>query len=217
MTWNVELGKQISMVILVIMVALIIIRSGKLEKINFYFFAGYILISMTDFFFYFYFKLTNSFTERFYSISMTVVFFLYLLYYFKLFSMQILRKIQSILLVGYVLSIAAMSYLDEGLFSHFSFNMLYVSILFLTFSIILFLYQTFNSDKIFEIKNYLPFWVSVGLLIFYIGIIPIFYFRTSVYPDVYFFILFILNLISNIVIAVGLLWSKQDKVKKSGF
>lgn len=217
MTWNVELGKQISMVILVIMMILIAIRAGKIERVNFFFFAGYVLLSVTDFFFYFYAKLMDVLTERFYSVSVTLVFFLYLFYYYKLFYLSSLKKIQSVILISFVISMIVMSYADKGLFEHFSFNMLYVNIILLTFSIILFLYQTFNSDKIFEIKNYLPFWISVSLLIFYIGIIPIFYFRTSVSQDIYFFILFLLNLISNVVIAVGLFWSKQDKIKQVSF
>lgn len=217
MNWNVEIGKQISMVILVIMMILIVIRYRKIEKVNFFFFAGYILLSLNDFFFYYYHKLTSLSTERFYTICITIVFFLYLLYYMKLLSAQVLKKIQFFILVCFVLSILAMSYVDKSLFEHFSFNMLYINILLLTFSILLFLYQTFNSDKIFEIKNYLPFWISVGLLIFYIGIIPIFYFRTSVSQDIYFFILFLLNLISNIIIAIGLFWTKQDKIKQVRF
>ncbi len=214
MTWNVELvelEKQIWMVILVIMMILVAIRSRKIDKVNFFFFAGYILLSVTDFFFYFYAKFTKSFTEKFFSVFITAVFFLYLLYYFKLLYVPVLKKIQIAILACFVLMIIVMLYLDNGLFEHLSFNMFYINILLLTFSIILFLYQTFNSDKIFEIKNYLPFWISVGLLIFYIGIIPIFYFRTSVESDIYFFILFLLNLISCAVIAAGLFWSKQDK------
>jgi len=217
MNWNVEIGKQISMVILVIMMILIVIRYRKIEKVNFFFFAGYILLSLTDFFFYFYHRLTSLFTERFYTVCITIVFFLYLLYYLKLLYLPVLKKIQSGVLICFTLGIAVMFYNDKSLFEHFSFNMLYINILLLTFSIILFLYQTFNSDKIFEIKNYLPFWISVGLLIFYIGIIPIFYFRTSVSQDIYFFILFLLNLISNIIIAVGLFWTKQDKIKQVRF
>lgn len=217
MTWNVELGKQISMVILFIMMILIAIRSRKIDKVNLFFFAGYILLSVTDFFFYFYAKFLDIFTERFYSVSVILVFFLYLFYYYKLFYLSSLKKIQIVILISFIISMIVMSYVDKGLFEHFSFNMLYVNIILLTFSIILFLYQTFNSDKIFEIKNYLPFWISVSLLIFYIGTIPIFYFRTSVSQDIYFFILFLLNLVSNVVIAVGLFWSKQDKVKQVSF
>ncbi|WP_147436426.1 hypothetical protein [Chryseobacterium sp. 7] len=102
---------------------------------------------------------------------------------------------------------------EDDLLHHFSFNMLYVDILLLLFSIILFLYQTFNSDKILGITNYLPFWISVALLIFFIGSIPILFFRTTVSESIYFFILFMLNLISNSILIFGLLGNKQERTR----
>lgn len=215
MIWNVELGRQISMVILVAMLILIVIKAVKIEKVNLYFFAGYILLSLTDLFFFFYSKFTNLFTEKFFSIAITATFFIYLLYYLKLLYIPFLMKIQKVIITVFCLVIFIFLYVEKGLFEHLSFKMFYINILLLTFSIILFLYQTFNSDKILEIKHYLPFWISVSLLIFYIGIIPIFYFRTSVSQEIYFFILFLLNLISNSVIAIGILWSRNDKAKQA--
>lgn len=213
MTWNIELGKQISMIILVVMMILIVIKYRKIEKVNWYFFAGYIILSLNDFFFYFYFRFMKLLTEKFYAFCIMIVFFLYLLYYFKLLYVPVLKKIQLIILVVFGLSIVGMYSIDQEIFQHFSFNMFYVNILLLTFSIILFLYQTFNSDKILEIKNYLPFWISVGSLILYIGIIPIFFLRTKVSAEIHFFILFLLNLFNNGLILLGLLWNKPDKAK----
>lgn len=142
-----------------------------------------------------------------------IVFFLYLLYYYQLLYVPLLKKIQTLILILFVLNIVVMFYTEDDLLHHFSFNMLYADILLLLFSIILFLYQTFNSDKVLEIKNYLPFWISVALLIFFIGSIPIFFFRTTVSETIYFFILFMLNLISNGILILGLLWNKQERTR----
>ncbi|WP_343611410.1 hypothetical protein [Chryseobacterium oranimense] len=212
MNWNIEIGKQISMMISLLVIALMVIRYRKIGKENLFFIAGYILFSLIDIFCYFYFKSTHRSTEMFYVIGfLMVVFCMYLLYYFQLLYWPVLKKLQLFLLILFVGNIAVMFYTEDDLLHHFSFNMLYINILLLLFSIILFLYQTFNSDKILELNNYLPFWISVSLLILFIGSIPILYFRTTVSEHIYFFILFMLNLISNGILILGLIWNKKGQ------
>lgn len=198
----------------VVVMALMIIKSRKIWKENLFFIIGYILLSLIDIFCYFYFKATNRSTEIFFVIGFLIlVFFLYLLYYFRLIYLPLLKKIQLILLAIFIINIGIMFYIEDDLLHHFSFSMLYTDILLLMFSIILFLYQTFNSDKILELNNYLPFWISVSLLILFIGSIPILYFRTTVSEHIYFFILFILNLISNGILILGLVWNQQYRLR----
>lgn len=200
------------MVVSVAVITLMTVKYKKIGRENLFFIVGYILLSLIDIFCYFYFNATNRSTETFYVIGfLMIAFFLYLLYYFQLLYWPVLKKIQCILLILFVVNILVMFYTEDDLLHHFSFTMLYVDILLLMFSIILFLYQTFNSDKILELSNYLPFWISVSLLILFIGSIPILYFRTTVSQSIYFFILFMLNLISNGILMLGLIWNKQEK------
>lgn len=214
MNWNIETGKQISIIISIIVMVLMIIKYRKTGKENLFFIIGYLLFSLIDIFCYFYYRFTSMPTDIFYVIGfLMIVFFLYLLYYYQLLYVPLLKKIQTVILILFVLNIGFMFYMEDDLLHHFSFNMLYVDILLLLFSIILFLYQTFNSDKILRINNYLPFWISVALLIFFIGSIPILFFRTTVSESIYFFILFMLNLISNSILIFGLLGNKQEKTQ----
>lgn len=214
MNWNIETGKQISMILSIIVMLLMVIKYRKTGKENLFFIIGYLLFSLIDIFCYFYFDLTRLPTDIFYVIGfLMIVFFLYLFYYYQLLYVPVLKKIQTVILALFVLNIAVMFYTEDDLLHHFSFNMLYVDILLLLFSIILFLYQTFNSDKILGISNYPPFWISVALLIFFIGSIPILFFRTTVSETIYFFILFMLNLISNGILILGLIWNKQEKIR----
>jgi len=214
MNWNIETGKQISMVISIIVMILMVTKYRKTGKENLFFIIGYLLFSLIDIFCYFYYDLTKLPTDIFYVIGfLMIIFFLYLFYYYQLLYVPLLKKIQAINLALFVLNIAVMFYTEDDLLHHFSFNMLYVDILLLLFSIILFLYQTFNSDKILGIKSYLPFWISVALLIFFIGSIPILFFRTTVSETIYFFILFMLNLISNGILILGLIWNKQERIR----
>ena len=214
MNWNIETGKQISMILSIIVMLLMVIKYRKTGKENLFFIIGYLLFSLIDIFCYFYFDLTRLPTDIFYVIGfLMIVFFLYLFYYYQLLYVPLLKKIQTIILALFVLNIAVMFYTEDDLLHHFSFNMLYVDILLLLFSIILFLYQTFNSDKILGINNYLPFWISVALLIFFIGSIPILFFRNTVSESIYFFILFMLNLISNGILILGLMGNRQEKIR----
>ncbi|WP_213277623.1 hypothetical protein [Chryseobacterium indologenes] len=214
MNWNIETGKQISMILSIIVMLLMVIKYRKTGKENLFFIIGYLLFSLIDIFCYFYFDLTRLPTDIFYVIGfLMIVFFLYLFYYYQLLYVPVLKKIQTVILALFVLNIAVMFYTEDDLLHHFSFNMLYVDILLLLFSIILFLYQTFNSDKILGISNYLPFWISVALLIFFIGSIPILFFRNTVSESIYFFILFMLNLISNGILILGLMGNKQEKIR----
>ena len=193
---------------------LMVTKYRKTGKENLFFIIGYLLFSLIDIFCYFYYDLTKLPTDIFYVIGfLMIIFFLYLFYYYQLLYVPLLKKIQAINLALFVLNIAVMFYTEDDLLHHFSFNMLYVDILLLLFSIILFLYQTFNSDKILGIKSYLPFWISVALLIFFIGSIPILFFRTTVSETIYFFILFMLNLISNGILILGLIWNKQERIR----
>ncbi|KXH83248.1 hypothetical protein [Chryseobacterium kwangjuense] len=211
MNWNIEIGKQITMVISVVVMILMAIKIRKIGKENLFFIIGYSFVNLNDIFCYFYFQSTGRSTDPFFVIGLLMIgFFLYLLYFFRLMYLPLLKKMQFIILILFVINIGVMFYLEDDLLHYFSFNMLYVDILLLLFSIILFLYQTFNSDKILDLNNYLPFWISVALLILFIGSIPVLYFRNTVSQNIYFFILFMLNLMSNGVLIFGLVRNKQD-------
>ncbi|MBB4807125.1 hypothetical protein HNP38_002429 [Chryseobacterium defluvii] len=210
MNWNIETGKQISMMISILVMVLMIIRYRKIGKEYLFFIIGYILFSCMDILSYFYLKVTGPPTDKFYVIILFIVFLLYLLYYFRLLYLPQLKKIQLVLLAFLFINTFVRLFVENDMLKILSFNMLYVNILLLLFSIILFLYQTFNSDKILELKSYLPFWISVALLIFFIGFIPILFFRNTVSENIYFIILFMLNLISNGILILGLLWNKQE-------
>ena len=212
--WSIETSKILCMLISILTMILILSRTKKIKDENLLFIIGYTLFSLIDIFCYFYYDYTELPTDIFYTVGfLTVVFLLYLCYYFRLIYLKNLRKIQLCIILLFLLNILVQIIINENAFMNFSFNWLYINILLLLFSIILFLYQTFNSNKILYIKHYLPFWISVALLIFFIGSIPIFYFRHIVSETLYFIILLSLNISSNLIIIRGVLWHKQNYLK----
>ena len=199
------------MSITVLVVLLLLFKSQKIKQENILFIIGYSLFSFIDIFCFFYYKYTQSPTDIFYIIGFLLfVFMIYHLYYFQLLYIRSLRKIQLVIISLFIANIFFQLILNDTSLKHFSFNWLYINTLTIFFSIVLFLYQTFNSNKILQINNYLPFWISIALLILFIGSIPISFLRHSVPEQIYFLILFILNSISNIIIIRGIVCHKQN-------
>jgi len=195
----------------VLVMLLLLFKSHKIKQENILFIIGYSLLSLIDIFCYFYYEYTKSPTDIFYIIGfLIIVFFIYLLYYYRLLYKTLLRKIQVVLIGIFVFNIFIQLIFNDTVFKDFSFNWLYINTLILFSSISLFLYQTFNSNKILQINNYLPFWISVAILIAFIGSIPISFLRFSVPEEIYFLILFILNSTSNLIIIGGIIGHKQN-------
>jgi len=84
---------------------------------------------------------------------------------------------------------------------------------FLCISIILYFIEILNSDKVLQVKNNLLFWISMGLLLFHIGVIPYRIIRNH-YENIenfnYIVFLFhMLILILNVCYIIGFIWSHK--------
>lgn len=85
----------------------------------------------------------------------------------------------------------------------------------LIFCIILYYIEILNSPKILNVTRELLFWISVGLLLFYVGYIPIKVTRTffiseyNVYPTLQ-RVHFALVIIMNVCFIIGLKWTKKN-------
>ncbi|CAM1365158.1 conserved membrane hypothetical protein [Tenacibaculum xiamenense] len=80
-------------------------------------------------------------------------------------------------------------------------------------SIFIFVYlkELLQSNEIINYKKLLSFWVSVGLLVFYLPSIPFFTMHKYMENRGLFFILNILIILMNGFISFGLIWSKEEK------
>lgn len=67
------------------------------------------------------------------------------------------------------------------------------------------------SDEILNYKELLPFWFSVGFIVFYLPSIPFFSLINYMQNRGLFFILNILVILMNLFIIWGLIWSKKEK------
>ncbi|RLK07116.1 hypothetical protein C8N27_0689 [Tenacibaculum discolor] len=77
-------------------------------------------------------------------------------------------------------------------------------------SIFFYLRELLLSDRILNYKKLLPFWVSVGFLVFYLPSIPFFSMLNYMKTRGLFFILNILIILMNLIIVYGLICSKKE-------
>jgi len=75
-------------------------------------------------------------------------------------------------------------------------------------------YQLLNSDEVLIVKHKLSFWISTGLLLFYMGMIPLMYLMEKVYIEIddlsYLIILLSLNLVLYGCYIIGFIWTKKS-------
>ena len=87
-------------------------------------------------------------------------------------------------------------------------------VLFLLILAIRYLYTFMNSDELLQFKKHLLFWISAGILIFYLGSLPYYGLpnlmrgEVSAFLNTYWIFPMILGDIMYIFFALGLLWKK---------
>lgn len=77
--------------------------------------------------------------------------------------------------------------------------------------VFLYLRELLLSNEILNYKKMLPFWVSVGFLVFHLPAIPFFSFWDYMRNKDLFPILYSLIILMNIIISFGLLWSNKKE------
>lgn len=77
--------------------------------------------------------------------------------------------------------------------------------------VFLYLRELLLSDEIINYKRLLPFWVSVGFLVFHLPAIPFFSFWTYMKNRDLLPILHSLIVLMNIIMSFGLLWSNRKE------
>ncbi|TDQ21921.1 hypothetical protein DFQ07_3017 [Tenacibaculum caenipelagi] len=75
--------------------------------------------------------------------------------------------------------------------------------------VFLYLRELLLSNEIINYKELLPFWVSVGFLVFHLPAIPFFSFWSYMKNKDLFPILYSLIVLMNVIISFGLLWSNR--------
>lgn len=92
-----------------------------------------------------------------------------------------------------------------------------VSDFFLLIILMIFLWQFINSDKLLNYHRHFVFWVSIALLVFYLGTFPLYTFYNFLYKEhevsfnLYWQIMMCLNIFMYLSFAAGLIWTNRRK------
>ena len=162
----------------------------------------------------FHFREISKFNSLTYNIY-NVINFTYLFFLFKYYLSNRKNKVLvTIFLIMYLLV-----FLINGFFENYltDFQRLpyILAALFLIITIVLYFIEVLNSEKVLFANKSLIFWISVGLLIYFVGIIP-FRFLRNYYEyltdaTIYFLVIFSLTVIMNICFIIGFIWSNKKQ------
>ncbi len=138
-----------------------------------------------------------------------IVFLLYFIFFYLMIKKVILKRIILFCIILFLVIFFAFLVKNKFTFIDFPSELYYLDFLTLFICISIFMYETLNSEKIFYLKNYFPFWIALSLLIFYIVMIPALTVK-AIEPNIYLSILLFLNIFGYTLLNLGIIWSKKN-------
>lgn len=141
-----------------------------------------------------------------------VVFALLLLYFHRLLVRPVFRRINTGILLFFVAQYFLSAFLIETFFTTIPFNIYFFGVLSMFASIVLVLWQTFNSKKVLALGKYFPFWACISTLIIFIGALPLIIARyyTELSATIFYTTLFLVHVLGHIATVIGALKAKDE-------
>jgi len=137
------------------------------------------------------------------------------IYYYKILENSRCKNIQfAIVCLNFLNIILSLIYVKD-FFSFLPYVTYFITITLLLFSITLFFFETFNSEKIFNITNYYPFWITISLIIIYLGVLPLIIMSKnvidlSISKNIFLILLYSVNFTGYTIMLTGIFFSKKD-------
>lgn len=217
--WNRNAGSAIQLLLVLIFFILLFIKRKKLGTgINYFIIAsGIVLVTDT---FLFIMRLNFKFNSvPIYNIAVNlIVFFIFFLYFRRILELKRSKTINTISIIIFLISYILFAILSDNFFSRFPFKFYFLEVILLTVNIYLVLQETFNSDKILNIKSYYPFWACIGLMSIYLGVTPLLIISNTSMEmmniNIFFIILFVVNVIGYAILISGIFFAKNINLKK---
>lgn len=216
MDWDKDIGLLLIDILMLSICILMYKKKTILGTYGKYMFAAMVVTFLIDILLYFIAMQKNipgAYNQYIYIYGQCGIFFLLLfLMYQNLTKDKILQKVAKIITITFVVSFIFQIFHENESIKLLQ-NILYFNVFFLLSAITLFLLDTFKTDLILNLKNYYPFWFSLGLIIIYLAIIPSIIISSS--PNsikdkpLWSLIMFFVNFIGYGIIFVGLFKAKK--------
>lgn len=144
------------------------------EKYFVYYLSFVFTIEMLQIILHNYYKLNTSFIYNLYDI-VTFSFFIY--WYYKVLDSKKLVKMAAVIyLIALISSLFINDFFSENLNSS-----IYIGALLILILTIIYFSELLNKDEIINFSQNSKFWISLGLVVFYIGYLPILFLLSSKY------------------------------------
>lgn len=218
--WNRDASSVVQLILVIVFFTLMLIRKKELGKgITYFIIASGIVMVVDTFLFIMRLSAPRFQTIPVYSISVVFFVFLFFFFYFRnILERKRSKIINAVIIVLFLVSYVLFAIFSENFFSKFPFKFYFLEVILLTVNIYLVLQETFNSDKVLNIKRYYPFWACIGLMIIYLGVTPLLIIsNTSMEKmniNIFFIILFVVNVIGYSILITGIFFAKNINLKK---
>lgn len=210
----------VSVVLLLVVCGLLVAKRKNLGINNIYFLLAMFFVTLPNV----YTLIISIFNDKaesstsFFVVSVNFFAFLLFYYYFyKISKTRMAKKIQLGIIAIFILVFLIDTMMDKNFLTQFPIGFYFIETVLLLASITLFFYETFNSNLILNLQKYFPFWVSLSLIIIYVGLLPILLFIHNVNNDlnrnIYFIILYLVNYIGYGILTYGILHSRNVELK----
>lgn len=160
-----------------------------------------------------YFEMQNNTIVYLVLVNLLTFLFIFL-YYLNLLKSPKLILYQKILIGVFLLSYFICACYIDNFFMVFPVYFYSFQMLLFLIGITIFFFETFNTDHVLNIKDYFPFWLSLGLIVIYVGLMPILLFinnvNISLSREVYYSILLAINVIGYGLLSYGITRSKAE-------
>lgn len=218
--WNREAASIIQLLLVLLFFVLLLIKNKKLGKgINYFISASAIIVSVETFVYLARFLKPELNTIPFYVIGVNLfVFFLFFIYFRHVLELEKSKKINLNLIYLFLASYLLFAVFSKNFFMRFPFIFYFVELILLIGNIYLVLHETFNSDKILNIKSYYPFWACIGLMAIYLGVTPLLIISNTSLKmmniNIFLIILFVVNVIGYSILITGVFYAQNINFKK---
>ena len=115
----------------------------------------------------------------------------------------------NILIIILLLEALAILIIKPQLFLSFNSTLYISAALLLVIGCITILKEILKSEIVLQLTHFLPFWIAIGILIFYAGTVPILLAKDYILFNFYTWVLFILNIFIYSTFTFGIIWSKK--------
>lgn len=148
-----------------------------------------------------------------------IQFLFFFVFFFFEFDKQLYKKITLFVIMSYIVTFILESFILKIPEAYFPFNSLSYTIanVFLLTIVMTYFIELAKSDKVLHFTTNFVFWVSLGILIFYLGSLPYYglfnflyknYYKTIMLP--YWYVQISLSALTYICFSIGFIWSKPN-------